>query len=65
MSDLDRYDANTALLWGLICVLIVALGWLIVAFVRYCKSGPRRMATRNTLPAPTKEATRYTKPGSL
>ena len=60
----ERYDANTALLWILACVTLIALGWLLVACVRYYKrNNPRRMATR--LPKPSKDATRYMKPGSL
>lgn len=63
---MERYDANTALLWGLICVLIFALGWLLMACVRYYKRNkPRRMATMRGLPTPSKDATRYMKPGSL
>jgi cytochrome c-type biogenesis protein CcmH/NrfF len=63
---MDRYDANTALLWMLACVALLTLGWLIVICVRYYKRNkPHRMATMRGLPKPSKDATRYMKPGSL
>ena len=62
---MERDASNTALLWILVCVAIVALGRLIVASVRYYRrNNPRRMAIR-VKEKPCKDATLYIKPGSL
>jgi heme/copper-type cytochrome/quinol oxidase subunit 2 len=60
----EQDAANTMLLWMAICVAIVVTG-LAIASVVACRKKPRRMATMRGLPRPSKDATRYMKPGSL